>query len=205
VDCPPGLYERLLDAAEKWDEPIAVVMRAALERGLDALSAFPGDPRRSPFEAGMLDRAPSRIDPTGTHYPPPPAPYAAPSPARPPQPYAPAQPPLPPVESYTESVWDPGLPPGLLPSGGFGAPPREKAKAPQRPPDDFRDFPLAQAPAPDTYAPPPADPPPEPEPPAFEDPFADSEEAVARAMAEVQGEPQIDGAQALTDDLAGLL
>ena len=118
LDVPPPMYDRILTLAERWDEPLMVVMRAALEAGLSQLIEFPGDPRRSPFAAGApTPRTPGQIDPRGNQFPPPGITGSGFGAVTAPQPFAPLPPPI----EYTETAWTPAplaLPAWAKPSSG---------------------------------------------------------------------------------------
>jgi hypothetical protein len=84
-------YEHILTLADRWSEPITVVVRSLFRQALNNVNlGFVPPNGRSPFERGKIDAlpTPSMIDPTGTQFPPPPAyaPAFAPTPQQ--HPYA---------------------------------------------------------------------------------------------------------------------
>jgi hypothetical protein len=68
-------WDKVLTLAEKWDEQLSVVLRAALRQGLDHyLNWASNSAPYSPFVKGDLHqpRPPHRLDPSGLQFPPPP-------------------------------------------------------------------------------------------------------------------------------------
>jgi hypothetical protein len=216
LDVPTDLYERLISQAEVWDEPLNVVMRAAIIAGLDAIAAFPGDPRRSPFAPGAWQtRRPADIDPQGTQFPPPPVPPAMPYQAAPVTWAAPPTPPPIPAETYVETVWST---PGVFPSGAtisprVPEPPNHLPGFDARPTQPTPPIQPAYTEVGDGIEP---QPPPPPSPPAplaapaapFVDPFADDAERVAAALMDAASLTERQAASAPShqdDDIEDLL
>jgi hypothetical protein len=68
-------WEKVLTLAERWDEQLAVVLRAALRQGLDHYLNWAGNSAPySPLSRGDLHQArpAHKLDPSGLNFPPPP-------------------------------------------------------------------------------------------------------------------------------------